>query len=321
MADVDYAQKLGTVVIPAGHKTAEINLQINGDTAVEMDEAFWVSFSNPQGLNIPIPFFTVRIKNDDEGIISNKDGYNTPKSYPGYRLVWSDEFDGSELNSSNWEYEVGRGNWGWGNNELQYYQSGSKNLEVSNGTLKITARRETMQGADFTSARIKTQGKQSFVYGRIDIRAKMPKGQGYWPALWMLGDKISTAGWPACGEIDIMEFNGNITQRVFGTPHWSDIGGGNSYKTKEFNLASGSFTDQFHVFSIIWVKDQIKWMVDDQIYLTFSASEVGKASYPFNDPFFFIFNVAVGGNFVGNPDGNSIFPQSMEVDFVRVFNE
>ena len=318
-ADVDFTAKSGTITIPAGQQSAEITLQILGDTSVELDEIFWVSFSNPEGLNIPTPFCTVRIKNDDVGVISNIDGYNTPKSYPGYGLVWSDEFDGSSLNLSNWVYEVGQGNWGWGNNELQYYQAGSKNVEVSNGKLKITARKESVQGADYTSARIKTQGKQSFVFGRIDIRAKLPQGQGYWPALWMLGDKISTVGWPACGEIDIMEYKGSIPNRVYGTPHWSDVGGGNSYMTKEFNLTSGSFVDKFHVFSLIWVKDQMQWLVDDQLFFTFNAANVGKAAYPFNEPHFFIFNVAVGGNFGGNPDVNTKFPQSMEVDFVRVF--
>lgn len=318
-SNVDYSSKSGTVTIPAGQQSTEIALEILGDTSVELDEVFWVSFSDPQGLNIPTPFCTIRIKNDDESVISNADGYNTPKSYPGYGLIWSDEFDGNSLNLSNWTYEVGQGNWGWGNNELQYYQAGSKNVEVSNGKLKITARKELVQGADYTSARIKTQGKQSFVFGRIDIRAKLPQGQGYWPALWMLGDKISTVGWPACGEIDIMEYKGNIPNRVFGTPHWSSVGGGNSYLTKEFNLSSGTFADKFHVFSLIWVKDRIQWLVDDQLYFTFSSANVGSAVYPFNEPHFFIFNVAVGGNFGGNPDAGTQFPQSMEVDFVRVF--
>lgn len=315
--DLDYSAKSGAITIPAGQQSAEFSLEILGDTAVELDEIFWVSFSNPEGLNIPTPFCTIRIKNDDVGVISSIDGYNTPKSYPGYGLIWSDEFDGTSLNLSNWVYEVGSG--GWGNGELQYYQAGSKNVEVGNGKLKITARHESVQGANYTSARIKTQGKQSFVFGRIDIRAKLPQGQGYWPALWMLGDKISTVGWPACGEIDIMEYKGSIPNRVYGTPHWSDVGGGNSYMTKEFNLTSGNFVDKFNVFSFIWVKDQMQWLVDDQLYFTFNAANVGKAAYPFNEPHFFIFNVAVGGNFGGNPDVNTKFPQSMEVDFVRVF--
>jgi len=316
-AGLDYVSKSGTVVIAAGSKTAEIEFEILGDTAVEIEETFWVSFSGGENVNIPTPFVTIKISNDDVDDVSNSDGYNTPKTYSGYSLVWADEFDGTELNMSNWSYDVGRGDWGWGNNELQYYQSGTKNAQVKNGKLIITARKETVGDAEYTSARIKTQGKKSFTHGRIDIRAKLLKGQGLWPALWMLGENITSVGWPACGEIDIMEMVGQTPNKVYGTAHWGTQPP-STWKSKEYFLPSGNFSDEFHVFSIIWVKDKIQWYVDDKLIHTIGSADVN-VNYPFNSPFFFIFNVAVGGAHPGNPDINTPFPNTMEVDFVRVF--
>jgi beta-glucanase (GH16 family) len=161
-----------------------------------------------------------------------------------------------------------------------------------------------------------TQDKKFFKFGRIDIRAKLPVGKGIWPALWMLGTNINSVGWPACGEIDIMELIGTYPERVTGTMHWS---GTSQSKGLNYSLSTGDFSQQFHAFSIIWTQDNIQWFVDDQLYLSASSADVGVAAYPFNADEFFIFNVAVGGNWPGSPDNSTLFPQRMFVDYVRVF--
>jgi beta-glucanase (GH16 family) len=243
-------------------------------------------------------------------------GYSTPTSYPNYTLVWSDEFDGTAL-SSDWTYDIGTGNGGWGNNELQYYTN--QNVQVSNGLLQITAKSETFNAQDYTSTRIKTQGLKSWKYGRIDIRAALPYGKGIWPALWMLGDNITTASWPACGEIDIMEMiggDGANDRTAHGTAHWSDNGSHAQYGAST-SLSSGKLADEFHVYSIVWNQNSITWMMDDVVYntLDITPSELSE----FQQKFFLIFNVAVGGNWPGSPDATTIFPQTMYVDYVRVF--
>lgn len=248
-------------------------------------------------------------------------GYITPLSYPGYNLVWQDEFDGNSL-SSDWRHEIGNGANGWGNQELQYYQP--SNTEVRDGYLVINTRREFVQGYAYTSSRIITQGRKSFQYGRIDIRAAMPQGQGFWPALWMLGDDISTVGWPYCGEIDIMEMVGGNPRPnggdnlVVGTAHWDNNGtkadfGASTRKT------NGKLADEFHVYSIIWDSQSIKWLFDDVQYHEIDITP--PALSEFHQKHFFIFNVAVGGLWPGSPDGTTQFPQLMGVDYVRVFQK
>lgn len=243
-------------------------------------------------------------------------GYTTPMTYPNYTLVWNDEFDGSSL-SSDWNYELGTGNNGWGNNELQYYRQ--ENVEVSEGLLKITAKEELFGGKNYTSSRITTQGKQSFMHGRIDIRAALPYGQGIWPALWMLGDNFSSVGWPECGEIDIMELVGGAgtnDKTVHGTIHWDDNGSHASYGGSN-SLSEGIYAEEFHVFSIIWDQSSIKWLRDDIQYQVADITPAGLSE--FQESFFLIFNLAVGGNWPGSPDGSTVFPQTMAVDYVRVF--
>jgi beta-glucanase (GH16 family) len=243
-------------------------------------------------------------------------GYSTPLSYPNMTLVWNDEFDGNSL-SSDWTYDIGNGNWGWGNNELEYYRT--DNATVENGLLTITAKQESFGGQNYTSSRIKTQGLKSFKYGRIDIRAKMPFGQGIWPALWMLGDNISTVSWPACGEIDIMEMVGGTAtdKTVHGTAHWADASGSRAQNGSSNSLSNGRFNDEFHVFSIVWDTNSIKWYRDNIQYHVLNTTPADLAE--FDERFFFIFNVAVGGNWPGNPDATTVFPQKMIVDYVRVF--
>jgi len=246
-------------------------------------------------------------------------GYTTPLSYPNLTLVWNDEFEGNSL-SSDWTQEVGVGNNGWGNNELQYYRP--ENTEVRDGYLIITAKNELFGSRSYTSSRIITKGKQAFKYGRIDIRAALPQGQGLWPAVWMLGHNIDTVGWPRCGEIDIMEMVGGTHTKdqgdayVHGTIHWdnngtkSDFGG--------FNKKSqGIFADEFHVFSIIWDDQAITWYRDDIQYHQVDITPAALSE--FHQKQFFIFNVAVGGDWPGSPDASTQFPQQMAVDYVRVF--
>lgn len=245
-------------------------------------------------------------------------GYTTPTAYAGYTLAWQDEFEGTAL-SSDWVYEIGTGSNGWGNNELQYYRQ--ENTTVSDGYLVITAKKESFGGRQYTSSRIITQGKKSFEKGRIDIRAAMPKGQGIWPALWMLGESFSTVGWPACGEIDIMEMVGGGAgkdNKVHGTIHWDNNGAYASFGGSK-TLSTGILADNFHVYTIIWDDSSIKWYLDDVLYNT--ADITPAALSEFHEKFFFIFNVAVGGNWPGSPDATTDFPQQMAVDYVRVFQQ
>lgn len=245
-------------------------------------------------------------------------GSTSPESYEGMNLVWQDEFNGEELNLEDWSFETGTGSNGWGNNELQYYRK--ENTSVTDGYLIITAKEEDFGGKNFTSSRIKTQGKQAFQYGRIDIRAALPQGQGIWPALWMLGSNFPTVGWPACGEIDIMEMIGGAGKdnTVHGTIHWGHAGQYATYGDS-YSLDNGIFADRFHVFSIVWDASSIRWFVDD---VEFNVVDITPAELSeFHQEFFLIFNVAVGGNWPGSPDTNTSFPQQMIVDYIRVFQE
>jgi len=243
-------------------------------------------------------------------------GYTTPNSYANYSLIWSDEFNGTSL-SSDWTFDIGTGSGGWGNNELQYYTN--QNHTLNGGYLEITAKNQAFNSQLYTSTRMKTQGIKSWKYGRIDIRAAIPYGQGIWPALWMLGDNITTAGWPSCGEIDVMELIGGDGARdrtVYGTAHWSDNGAHAQYGNTTV-LSSGKYADEFHVFSIVWTQNSITWLRDDVAYNTLDITPANLSE--FKEKFFLIFNVAVGGNWPGNPDATTIYPQTMYVDYVRVF--
>lgn len=242
-----------------------------------------------------------------------ENGYTTPLTYDGMQLVWNDEFDGTTIDPSNWTFETGAG--GWGNNELQYYRK--ENAWSADGTLTIEARKESFQNSIYTSARMITKNKRSFQYGRVDIRALLPEGQGIWPALWMLGNNISTVGWPKCGENDIMEMIGGNGREntTYGTLHWDDNGhvqtGGSS------RLSTGTYGDKYHVFSMIWDETSIRYMVDDVQFYVVNITPAHMTE--FHQPFFFIFNIAVGGNWPGMPNASTRFPQQMKVDYIRVF--
>lgn len=321
IAPRDFTSASGSITIPPNQARADLAVQISGDptNTRENNLEFSVILNSPQNGSLGVSSATgVIITENGTNFVTSNDGYTTPSTYPGYTMTWSDEFSGNSLNNDFWNYETGNGTGGWGNNELEYYTSNTKNALVSNGNLIIEARKEASGTFDYTSARLSSQNKKSFQYGRIDIRAKLPKGKGIWPALWMLGSNINTTPWPSCGEIDIMELLGHEPSKMYSTLHYgtSTNHGSNG---SAYTLSSGSFYDKFHVFSMIWKEDSIKLYVDDVQEFEFKKSDTGSSSYPFNAPFFFIFNVAVGGNWPGSPDATTEFPQRMIVDYIRVF--
>jgi beta-glucanase (GH16 family) len=245
---------------------------------------------------------------------------------PGWKLVWSDEFDGangSPIDSSKWVAESG-GN-GWGNQELEYYTSRADNVVQQDGNLVIKAVEEKYSGPDgvtrnYTSARLKTQGKFSQKYGRFEARIKIPYGQGIWPAFWMLGDDIEKKGWPKCGEIDIMENIGKEPGMVHGTIHGPGYSGAKGIGAP-FELPAGlRVADDFHVFAVEWEPKAIRFYVDDHLYQTRTSADLPNgAKWAYKHPSFVLLNVAVGGEWPGNPDASSTFPQTMLVDYVRVY--
>lgn len=237
--------------------------------------------------------------------------------------MWSDEFDGaagSLPDATNWVMETG-GN-GWGNNELEYYTDRAENAALDgNGSLVITARAEAYMGRDYTSARLKTQGKFDHTYGRFEARIRIPFGQGIWPAFWMLGNDIGTAGWPTCGEIDIMENVGKEPTLVHGTIHGPGYSGGNGIGASYSLPNDAPFADASHVYAVEWEAAAIRWYVDDALYETRTPADLPSGTtWVFDHPFFMLLNVAVGGQWPGNPDSTTTFPQQMIVDYVRVYD-
>lgn len=225
-------------------------------------------------------------------------------------MIFSDEFDTPGApDPAKWGYDLGAG--GWGNNEVQYYTNRLDNAVVSNGTLKIILKKEAFSGSAYTSARILSKNKFSFKYGKVECRAKLPAGGGTWPAIWMLGDNINTAPWPACGEIDIMEHVGNQLNKIFGTVHYPGFSGGNAVGG---NTMISNVTTEFHKYGVEWTATSIKFSVDDVVFFTFANT----SSLPFNQNFFFILNVAMGGNFGGAVDP-AFTEGQMEIDYLRVY--
>jgi beta-glucanase (GH16 family) len=225
-------------------------------------------------------------------------------------LSWSDEFNTPGApDPSKWGYDLGAG--GWGNNELQHYTNRLDNAVVSAGTLKIIAKRENFSGSAFTSARLLSRSKFSFKYGKVEISAKLPAGAGTWPATWMLGDNFLTAGWPACGEIDIMEHRGNDPNRIHGTIHYTGNSGANGIGA---TTLIQNATTEFHKYTCEWTAQFIRMSVDDRTYFTIANG----ANLPFNQPFFLLLNVAMGGNFGGTVDP-AFSSGTMEIDYVRVY--
>lgn len=238
-----------------------------------------------------------------------------------FNLVLEDNFDvDGAPNPAIWSYEIGRGTDGWGNNELQYYTDKPENVIVQNGYLIITAQQEALGGASYTSARLKTQNLFEQKYGRFEARIKLPLGQGLWPAFWMLGSNIDQDGWPQCGEIDIMEYLGNSPTKILGTLHGPDFSGDQSI-SKTYTLRNSRFDNEFHVFGVEWGEDYINWYVDNVLYNQITRKQVEDegGEWVFDNSFFMILNMAVGGNLPGSPNANTSFPQRMLVDYVRVY--
>lgn len=295
IAGKDYvAVPSGQVTFQPGETSKAITISIMQDTAQKQDVYFSVKFSNPVNADLPNDIIRLKVVNVDYA-----------------NLVWSDEFTDGSLNTANWNYETGKT--GWGNNELENYTTSVENVHLDSGYLHITALNPS--GTDYTSGRITTKGKQEFTYGKVVIRARLPEGQGIWPALWMLGGNISTVSWPQCGEMDIMELLGQTPNKVYGTVHWND----NGHKSSggSMSLSSGTFSNGFHTFIFIWTPNHFKWIVDSQQY--FALDRSGIPNFPWDLPEFFIFNVAVGGNWPGYPDNTTVFPQHMIVDYIRVY--
>lgn len=316
-ADLDYIPVSDSLIIRCGTASANIQVEIIVDEFVEEDEEFRLVLTGSTNAILAggVQEAIGTIRNDDSVIAVTQEGHTSAESYPGKTLVWSDEFNGNAIDLENWTYDLGAS--GWGNQELQNYTSNSDNAYVANGNLMIVAKE---QGISYTSARLKSIGLQEFQYGRIDVRAVLPFGQGIWPAIWMLGDNFPTAGWPACGEIDIMEVIGSSPSTTHGTIHFGADWTQHNYAGQGTSLTSGqTFADEFHVFSIEWDANGITWLLDDSPFYSVSPNVVGSQPYPFDHPFFFILNVAVGGQWPGYPDATTTFPQFMAIDYVRVF--
>lgn len=235
-----------------------------------------------------------------------------------WQLTWSDDFDGpagQAVDAAKWTYDIGRGENGWGNEELQSYTDNPENVSLDgNGNLLITARRN---GNSFTSARIKTQGKFEQAYGRFEARIKTPYGPGMWPAFWLLGANIDEVNWPQCGEIDVMELRGQQPEKIAGSLHGPGYSGGNAL-TSDYSLDNSRFDVDYHIFAIEWGEDYIDYFVDDFLFQRITPEDV-PGEWVYDKPFFMILNLAVGGTYVGFPTSETPFPQTIEVDYVRVY--
>ncbi len=260
-----------------------------------------------------------------ETVTENKKDVPAEWEIEGWTLVWQDEFEGDEIDKTKWEHEVNAH--GGGNNELQYYTDRKENSYVQAGNLIIRAIKENYTAEegkrDYTSARLRTLNKGDWKYGRFEIRAKLPKGQGMWPAIWMLPTDWVYGGWAASGEIDIMEMLGHDTKTVHGTLHYGGQFPENTHTGKPYKLSTGDFSDEFHVFRLDWEENEMRWYVDGEHYQTQKSWYSKSAAFPapFNQRFHMILNVAVGGNWPGNPDDKTVFPQAMVVDYVRVYTQ
>lgn len=279
--------------------------------------------SNIDKIKVFLIFFSILIACQKKNPLDNDD--QKIPAPEGWQLVWNDEFDGATINPEKWSHEVNAQ--GGGNNELQYYTSRSENSYIENGSLVIQALKEHYTGPEgtreYTSARLRTYRKGDWKYGRFDIKAKLPYSKGIWPAIWMMPSESKYGGWAASGEIDIMELIGHEPDKVYGTLHYGGGWPNNVSSGKFYTLPQGTFADDFHLFTIEWDTTQFRWYVDGIFYQSQSQWHTSSAPYPapFDQYFYLILNVAVGGNWPGNPDNTTIFPQKMIIDYVRVFKK
>jgi hypothetical protein len=322
-AENDYVPVWGDLSFPPGESdtTHIIDIKILSNSFYEEDKSFELYFFNISNAQTTEELITITLLNDDP----IHPGYTTLMEYEGMKLVWQDEFN-TGFYADNWTHAVGDGCpnlCGWGNSQLQYYRS--QNTTVENGVLTITAKEENFGGKKYTASRILSQDKVEFRYGRVDIRARLPKGKGIWPALWMLGANRNEIGWPECGEIDIMELRGSTPGKICGTLHYQKANGqhGNTGAECYILPAGETYSDEFHVFSIVWDEERITWYLDDKKFNEefFSSLNFGPHGNPFQKEFYFLLNVAVGGHYDGNPDANTEFPQKMDIDYIRVFQK
>ena len=310
----------GTVVLESGTNRVSVPVQVLNDDILEVNEELTFTMTNARGADISSPTALGIIKDNDSRTNFDDEGYLTPDNHYGYQMMWGESFDNPTLDPSSFNFEVGDGCpnlCGWGNNELQTYSSEEDNVFIEDSKLVIRA--TEVAGSTYRSARLTTKDKKEFQFGRIDIRARMPIGQGIWPALWMLGQNIDEIGWPACGEIDIMEMVGHQPKNVHGTAHWGPTDRGfSTFKTAQ-TIHSDDLADNFHVYTLVWKMNRLEWYFDEKLFHTITPTDLQGEANPFNQPFFFIFNIAVGGNWPGNPDSTTEFPQRLEVDYIRVF--
>jgi beta-glucanase (GH16 family) len=230
------------------------------------------------------------------------------------QLVWEENFNGNSLNEEYWSFELGDGCpdlCGWGNNELQLYTK--KNHQVQDGLLTITSK---LENGKYTSTRLTTKNKQEFQYGKMEMKAKLPIGKGLWPAFWMLGSNKDEVGWPLCGEIDILEYVGREPETIFTTLHTADSHG-NSKNTKKDKIPG--IEEDFHVYGIDWTQDKIEFYIDDKLFYTFIPENKSVEVWPFDQPFYFLVNLAVGGHFGGQEIDDSVFPQKFVIDYIKVY--
>lgn len=247
-------------------------------------------------------------------------GCDSGSSQPKWELVWADEFDGiagEPPDSSRWAFDVGTD---WGNAQLEYDTARPENVSLDGaGRLAITARKEDYLGCGYTSGRINTRSRFEQAGGRFEARIRVPSGQGLWPAFWLLGSNFSTVGWPACGEIDAMEYRGQEPSVLHGSLHGPGYSGGNAI-TRRFTAPGGGLDADFHVYAVEWTAGKITWALDDTVFFTVTPADLpAGARWVFDHPQFIILNLAVGGHFVGAPDAHTVFPQSLLVDYVRVY--
>ena len=255
-----------------------------------------------------------------QAVILSSDSREESSSSTPSPYLWNDEFDGDAIDTNKWSFEIGTGASGWGNNEWEYYTSRKENAYIKDGVLHIRAQKETYEGQKYTSARMLTKGKFAFKYGTVEARIALPVGKGIWPAFWMLGENFDTVGWPACGEIDIIEAV-NAENKIYGTNHWAN---GSEYATYGNN--TGNYRDQkyelditqFHTYKFTWDEKYIRMFVDDFMYHEILIENNTGDTEEFHKPFFFLLNVAVAGNWPGFEVDDSQFPNEMLVDYIRV---
>ncbi len=335
---VEKGSVLGTIKIvaecnPDNHLAVKIGSQLDGSTERMVSDDFivinpYVSGANISGVDFINKYISIYEANQENQIINKEmimlsDQEIVPAKWD---LVWEELFTSNTIDQKKWNFV--EGGWGFGNQELQYYTDREENARIEDGMLILEARKENYKGMDYTSAKITTKGKVSWKYGRFSIRAKLPEGQGIWPAIWMMPEDMECySGWPACGEIDIMELIGHQPGTVYGTLHY---GFPHTYTGENFTLPNNKkFSEEFHVFTLDWEPDEFRWYVDGVLYARqnrwFSNRDGAEIPYPkyapFDREFYLQLNVAVGGKWPGNPNDSTYFPQKMVIDCIRVFQK